>query len=145
MVILQNYLDNKLNSHNFIDYGYRVFFLVCSEILFDWIKDILIFKISFIKAKYLKNFTLEIAVFHDKMKYNCFNVNGAKNGLNPVYTSNIDEEDKSLIDFISLLESYKLKYINKERLEKYLYYVDFENLLTIELQHNVLIICIIVK
>jgi len=142
LVIIQNYYDNKLNSHNFIDYGYRVFFLIMSEMLFDWIKDIIIFKISIIKAKYLKSFTLEIAVFHDKMKYKCFTANGGKKELQP----NLDiKSQKYFADYINILENFKLKYINKEKLERYLSYVDYENLLTIELQHNVLVICIIVK
>jgi len=140
LVIIQNYFDNKLNSHNFIDYFFRVFFLIISEMLFDWIKAIIIFKISIIKAKYLKSFTLEMAVFHDKMKYNCFELNGGKNSLNLHESNNI----KYLSDYINILENFKLKYVNKEKLEKNLNCVDFENLMTIELQHNVLVICIIV-
>jgi hypothetical protein len=110
--------------------------------IFDWLKDIIIFKLSIIKAKYVKSFTLELAVFHDKMKYNCFNPNGGK--INQP-NRNINGTDRFLPDYISIIENFKLKYINKEKLEKYLGFVDFENLLSIELQHNVLVICIIVN
>lgn len=145
LVVIQNYLDGKLNSHNFIDYLYRLSFLVISEILFDWIKDIIIFKISLIRAKYLKSLTLELAVFHDKMKYNCFNKPTISNGSSDIQkfnTSNSDEENFCL--YLSFLDDCYLTYLNQENLEKYLYYIDYENLMTIELQHNVLVICIIV-
>lgn len=110
--------------------------------IFDWLKDIIIFKLSIIKAKYLKSFTLELAVFHDKMKYNCFDPNGGKS-LEP--NRNFNEAEKYLPDYINIIENFKLKYINKDKLEKYLGFIDFENLLSIELQHNVLVICIIVR
>ena len=142
MVVIQNFNDNKLNSHNFIDYGYRVFFLVFSEILFDWIKDIIIFKISVIKAKYLKTFTLEIAVFHEKLKNKCSYTNG---GEDEKSLSQNSKETKNFNDYVNLLDNFRLKYFNKEKVEKFSYFVDFENLITIELQHNVMVICIIVK
>ncbi len=140
--MIQNYFDNKLNSHNFIDYGFRVFFLILSEMIFDWLKDIIIFKLSLIKAKYLKSFTLELAVFHDKMKYNCFDPNGSKSN-EP--TKNPNGTENYLAEYFNIIENFKLKYLNKEKLEKYFGFIDFENLLTIELQHNVLVICIIVR
>lgn len=109
--------------------------------IFDWLKDIIIFKLSIIKAKYLKSFTLELAIFHDKMMYNCFNPNGGKSNQPNKHPN---EAQKYLPDYINIIENFKLKYVNKEKLEKYLGFIDFENLLTIELQHNVLVICIIV-
>lgn len=110
--------------------------------IFDWLKDIIIFKLSIIKAKYLKSFTLELAVFHDKMKYNCFDPNGGKSDLS---IKKLNKTEKYLPDYINIIENFKLKYINKEKLEKHLGLIDFENLITIELQHNVLVICIIVN
>jgi len=109
--------------------------------IFDWLKNIIIFKLSIIKAKYLKSFTLELAVFHDKMKYNCFDPNGGKS---EIPNKNLNGTEKYISDYINIIENFKLKYINKEKLEKYLCVIDFENLLTIELQHNVIVICIIV-
>lgn len=138
---MQNYYDNKVNSHNFLEYGFRVLFLIISEIFFDWIKDIIIFKISFLNAKYLKNITLEIAVFHDKMKYNCFSIT---NGSEKSSLKNDNKNKNELVDYLNVLENYKLQYFNKDKLDKHLNYVDFENLLTIDLQHNVLVICIFV-
>jgi hypothetical protein len=145
-VVIQNYLEGKLNSHNFIDYFYRLFFLLITEILFDWIKDIIIFKISLIKAKYLKSLTLELAVFHDKMKYNCFNINNITNGSSDIRKSTMENSDEGNFSlYLSFLDDSYMTNLNQENLEKYLYYIDYENLMTIELQHNVLVICIVVS
>ena len=96
-------------------------------------------------SKYLKSLTLELAVFHDKMKYNCFNKQNNINGSSDIQksnTSNSDEENFSL--YLTFLDDCYLTYLNQENLEKYLCYIDYENLMTIELQHNVIVICIMV-
>jgi len=86
--------------------------------------------------------TLEIAVFHDKMKYKCFTINGGKKE-----TQSCSElkHEKSFEEYLNILENFKLRYINKNTIERYLNYSDFENLLTMEMQHNILVKCIIVN
>ncbi len=79
------------------------------------------------------------------MKYNCFQKNDSKNGSTLISNQNLEIDDKNLFAYLGFLEDYNLKYVNKYNLEKYLYFIDFENLLTIELKHNVLVICIIVR
>jgi hypothetical protein len=56
---------------------------------------------------------------------------------------NSDEGNFSL--YLSFLDDSYLTDLNQENLEKYLYFIDYENLMTIELQHNVLVICIVVS
>jgi hypothetical protein len=136
LVIFQNYRDNKLNSHNFVDYSYRVLFLIANEIIFDWIKNIIVFKISNLKPSLIKNVTLDLAVYHDKLRYNCFQMNG----------NTEHKEHKDISEYIRVLESYRLNIIKKEsNLHTMSSHLDSDNILVILLKCNILIHCIIVS
>lgn len=133
LVIIQNYCDNKINSHNFVDYSYRVFFLVASEVLFDWIKHIIVFKISELKPNLIKQLTLEMAIFHDRLRFKSYNSNGAN--------TSIHFEDSK---YLKLIEREKLKFINKTELHKYSGFLDLDSILCIQMQNNILIYSIII-
>lgn len=132
LVICQNYKDNKISSHNFIDYFYKVSFLILSEIVFDWIKNIIIFKISDFKANTIKISTIELTIFHEKLKYNCFYTNGGSEHL-------------EISDYLKKLENYKMTSVNENKLQRYSRYLNNDNIMSIELQNNILVQCIIVK
>lgn len=135
LVVFQNYSDNKINSHNFIDYFYRILFLVFIEIAFDWIKDIVIFKISDFEPNLIKKITIDLALLHEKLKYNTFNSNGAGSEEN---------SSSGLTNYLKLIDVEKLKFINRDNLNKYCNYLDYDNILCIELNNNIFVHCIIV-
>jgi hypothetical protein len=137
IVIFQNYSDNKINSHNFVDYFYRVFFLVGCEVVFDWLKDIIIFKISEIKPTLIKKITKELIFLHEKLKFNTFNTNGG--------SQNMDQEMVDLSYYLKHIDITNLKFTNKDNLHKYLNYLDYDNILCIELNNQILVHCIIVS
>ena len=104
-----------------------------SEIIFCWIKDILIFKISDIDSKYIKEITYEIAFFHEQMKYECFLNNGC------------NYENGIMGEYIKQIESINLKIVNKKHCsDKFSALVDYENILCMELKNNILIHCIFI-
>lgn len=132
LVVYQNYSDNKISSHNFVDYTYRLVFLILSEILFDWIKDIIAFKISGCKVKILKELTDELVIFHEKLKYNCFNSNGK---INTPHAT----------EYVKKLDESQLSHLNKAELNNTMNFLDYDNILCVELSNNITIPCIIVK
>ena len=136
LVVFQNYSDNKINSHNFIDYFYRILFLIMIEIAFDWIKDIVIFKISDFEPNLIKKITIDLALLHEKLKLNTFNSNGG----NQRETKDQDE----ITNYFQLIDVEKLKFINGDNLNKYCNYLDYDNILCIELNNNIFVHCVIV-
>ncbi len=128
---MQSYFENKINSHNFIDYLYRIVFIIASDIVVCWIKSILVVKFSGVKASVLKLIALEISVFHEKMKYDCFNNNGVP--ANDSYSS-----------YIKILENFSFSHINRDSWQKYSHLLDFDSILNLELRNNVVIPCVIV-
>ena len=128
---MQNYNENKINSHNFIDYSYRIFFILASDVLVSWIKIILIYKFSGFKANTLKTISFEYSVLHEKLKFDCFNTNGKPSQQ---YCSN----------YIKILENYNFLYINQNKWERYSNYLDFDSILNNEIRNNIIIPCVIV-
>lgn len=130
-VVVQNYKDNKITPHNFAEYSYRIFLVGFSEILFDWIKNIIIFRISDIDVNLINDIALELSIFHEKLRNNSFDQNSTHHNGGP-----------SL--YIATLEKYELKLINKQKLDKYSKKLDYINVVNVELQTNILTYCIIV-
>ena len=143
LVIIQNYSDNKINSHNFVDYAYRVFFLVGTEILFDWMKNIVTFKISDIKPSLIKSITYDMILMHEKCRYRAFHLNGASN-----CPSSLDESGKESTTsvYIKIIEQENLQFFNqKSEFQRYANILDADNIICLELQNNILIYTVIVK
>lgn len=138
LVVFQNYSENKFNSHNFVDYSYRVLFLVGSEIIFDWIKDVIIFKISTFKSNVIKTITFELVLYHEKLRHNSFNRNGNGNNLNT-------QDGASMKSYLDYIDKADLKYLNNRHLHDHSRYLDHDNILCVAMENNILIHCIIVK
>jgi hypothetical protein len=137
-VIIQNYSDNKINSHNFVDYSYRIFFLILSEVLFDWIRNIIVFKVSDLKPSLIKLVTYELVLFHDKLKYNSYQINGAG--------GNSEVNSQEMTNYLKIIENENLKFINKKKeMNKYTKFLDLDNILMIQLQNNITVYCVIVS
>jgi hypothetical protein len=128
IVTVQNYFDNKLNSHNFLDYITRIVFIIALDILVCWIKIILMFKFSNVKASFLKSVFTEYSIFYEKLRHGCFSING-KN------------EDQ----YLKKLEDYELVYVNKSNFHKFLGYLDYDCIIYLEFRNNILVPCIIVS
>ena len=143
LVVFQNFSDNKINSHNFIDYSFRILFLIFIEIVFDWIKDIVIFKISDIKPKVIKSITLDLVILHEKLKYNTFNSNGGASGQ--FSESKDSNKTNDISNYLKLIDQEKLNFTNKNNFNRYSNYIDYDNILCLELNNNVFVHCILVK
>lgn len=132
IVIFQNYHDKKSTSHNFIDYFYRMVFIFIFEVVFDWVKNFVIFRISYFNPKIVKLVTYEIALYHDKLRHNCFNSNGS-----------ITRTKHS--KYIKYLESKELLIVGKQyRYEKYLSYLGYDSVMCLTLHTNILIFCLMI-
>lgn len=143
-VVIQNYSDNKINSHNFVDYSYRIFFLILSEILFDWIRNIIVFKVSDLKPSLIKLVTYELVLFHDKLKYNSYHVNGAGGNSDNLDNSHFNFQEMN--NYLKIIENEDLKFINKKNeMNKYTKFLDLDNILMIQLQNNITVYCVIVS
>ncbi len=138
MVIIQNYNENKINSHNFIDYFNRAGFVILAEILFDWLRNIISFKISNIRPNLIKSLTFELVLLHDKLRYNSFNSNG-----NNICVSN---SSQLLSNYLKFLENEELVLLNKKKeMSKYFGYLDTEHILSSQLQVNTTVYCVMVR
>lgn len=135
LVILQNYYDNKLNSHNCMDYLQKVLFLITSEVIFDWLRNIIIFKISDFKPNFIKTITYEICFYHDKLKYNCHNRNGACDKFSSEVLSN----------YVKSLDKISLEYISKSNFDRFSDILDYDDILCLVLQNNIIIYSIMVS
>jgi hypothetical protein len=129
LVTLQNYFENKINSHNFLEYITRIIFIIGLDIVVCWVKVIMMFKFSNVKPNLLKVIFSEYSIFHEKLRYNCFNVNGGKSGNR----------------YLCKLEEFDLSFVNKQKLQKYLGYLDYDCIILLEIKNNVLVPCIIVS
>jgi hypothetical protein len=108
-------------------------YLIGSEVLFDWLKGIVVFKVSGLNPGLYKNYYLEIAIYHEKLKFNCFNSNGGplvpKNSLYLEYTKKI--------------EQYELDIANSSNNSRYSSFLDFDNLSAIEVGYTNVTICVL--
>ena len=68
LVIIKNYYENQLSHYNISEYCYKVFFIFVFEIVFDWVKNFIIFKVSYFNTKVVKLITYEIAVYYEKLR-----------------------------------------------------------------------------
>jgi len=112
----------------------RIGFLLSADIIFDWIKIILIYKYSGFEAKTLKRSSYEIALFHEKLRNNSFNPNLILRSTNKsIYQKN--------------LESVELSMVSKDKAQywKYNNILDYDVITCMELENNVIIYCVFVK
>lgn len=134
-VITQNYNENKINSHNFLDYFQRVFYFIAAEILFDWIRNIITFKISQLKPSIYKQITLEMILLHEKLKYNSINQNGG---------SDHSMMDNRMITYLRIIEEGKIEILTKKNESlKYTKLLDTDNAISLILQTNSTTYCIL--
>lgn len=123
LVTLENFFQNKLNSHNYEYFIWRIFFIISTEVLFDWLKGSVLLKISNINPINYKKFYFELALFYEKCRYRCFNeINGRVKSENSQY--------------IDKLQNYKFSIINSQNNSEYCGYIDDENLSAIEAGSN---------
>ena len=131
-VIFQNYHENKISSHNFIEYFYRAVFIFFFEIMFDWVKDFIIFRISYFNPKIIKLITYELALYHDKLRYNCYNTNGASKNTKNKY--------------IKYLENKELLIVSRQyHYEKYVNVLGNDSVMCLTLHTNILIYCLMMS
>jgi hypothetical protein len=134
-VIIQNYNENKINSHNFLDYFQRVFYFIFAEILFDWIRNIITFKISQLKPNIYKQITLEMILLHEKLKFNSINQNGGNDH---------SMMDSRMITYLRIIEEGKIDLITKKKDSlKYTKLLDTDNAISLILQTNSTTYCIL--
>ncbi len=123
LVTLENFFQNKLNSHNYEYFFWRVFFIISTEVIFDWLKGSVLLKISNINPINYKKFYFELALFYEKCRYRCFKeING------------IVENESS--QYINKLQTYKFGIINSQNNSEYCGYLDDDNLSSIEAGSN---------
>ena len=132
IVVYQNFQTNKLNANNFLIYLKRIGFLVIADVMFDWIKIVLIYKYSGFEAKTLKIASFEIALFHEKLRHNSFNSNGNRAFKNT---------------YSMTLEKIELDMVGKDKAQywKYNNILDFDVITCMELENNVIIYCVFVS
>ena len=129
-VLHKDIKSNKLNSNNFITYFERIIILLLADIIFDWIKDILIYKYSGFDNKTLKLVSFELAVFHEKLRKNSFQINGVA---------------KSSFDlYANILEKTSLTIVDKSQYWMYNNILDYDVITCMELENNVIIYCVFV-
>jgi len=133
LVGCENYVDNKINSHNFVNYIWRVFFIVMTEVCFDWMKGIVLLKISGLNPVLYKRFYFELAMFYEKSKRKCFRgLNGAErtaNGLECNYSRMLNDAEFTII--------------NSQNTSDYASYLDADNLAAVEVGSNHMSFCIL--
>jgi hypothetical protein len=138
MVMIQNYYENKINSHNFIDYFNRAGFVIFAEILFDWLRNIISFKISNFRPGIIKAITYDMLLLHDKLRFNIYQYNG----------NHIREHSSSplMSHYLKFLENEELVLLNKRNeMSKFIGYLDTEHILSTQLQVNTTVYCVMVK
>jgi accessory gene regulator protein AgrB len=65
--LITDYSINQINNVNSILLGFITFFF---EIIFDYIKDIIVFHVSYFDTKILKYISYEIPLYYMKLKGN---------------------------------------------------------------------------
>lgn len=140
-VLFQSYHDNKFTSHNIISYFYKIMFIILFEILFDWVKDFVIFRISLFNPSMIKLIAFEIAVYHEKLRLDCFSLNLANGATTPKESNKRKDKDR----YKKLIERTELHIVSRQyHYEKYIKYVDYDNVLCLTLQTNIIIYCVLI-
>jgi len=134
LVIFENYYQNKINSHNFLYYFTRVFYLIFAEMFFDWLKGIVMYKLSSLDSTYYKNFYFEIVMFHEKLKFNCFNNNGGKGLL----------KNENYVEYVNKIEKYEFKVLLDDDVKGYSNCVEYDNLAAVKIGSTNITICILI-
>jgi hypothetical protein len=147
LVSYKNFNENKITAHNFLTYFWRVIFLLLSEIIFDWVKVILIHKFSGFDSKTLKNIAIELSIFHEKLRHNAFkkeenNINFNKLDIACDFSDN-DKADEDV--FFKQLQQFNLTFVGKSNYWKYNNILDIDVITSMELENNVIIYCIFVR
>jgi len=132
-VIYQNYYENKINSHNFLDYFIRVLHLIGSEVIFDWLKGIMVFKLSNLDPQIYKEYYLELSIYHEQLKFNCFNTNGGQ----------IIPKNSMFYNYTSKIEKFKLKIVNHDSMSNCTAFLDYENISAIAVGYTNVTICVL--
>jgi hypothetical protein len=106
---------------------------VGSEVIFDWLKGIVVFKVSSLNPGLYKHYYMEMAIYHEKLKFNCFNSNGGaitpRNSIYSAYTKKV--------------EKYDLNMVNNNNNSNYSSFLDYENLSAIEVGYTNVTICVL--
>lgn len=93
----------------------------------------MVFKVSGLNPGLYKNYYLEMAIYHEKLKFNCFNSNGGaivpRNNLYKAYTKKV--------------EKYELNMVNNNNNSNYSLFLDYENLSAIEVGYTNVTICVL--
>lgn len=136
MSVVFIYLTNISSNYPFLTKQLtlqKVGMVLGTQLIFDWIKYMVMFKISNINVNYFRLLTYELQVFHDKLSLSCFNETGS------TYSSN-----KSKVKYLKFLSEYEIKLYNRDKLENYLGRVESDHLLTIEMKNSILVQSVLV-
>ena len=125
LVIVKNYYENQLSQYNINEYCYKVFFIFVFEIVFDWVKNFIIFKVSYFNTKIVKLITYEIAVYYEKLRMNMIS-----RGDN-MYSRFIHGRDVIIVG-------------KQHRYESYLDVLSEESVMCLTLHTNVLVVNVMV-
>ena len=129
LVIVKNYYENQLSQYNINEYCYKVFFIFVFEIVFDWVKNFIIFKVSYFNTKIVKLITYEIAVYYEKLRTN--KINNGNNKGDTMYSRFIHGRDLIIVG-------------KQHRYENYLDVLSEESVICLTLHTNVLVVNVMV-
>ena len=110
----------------------RVFFFIGTEVCYDWLKGIIMLKVSNTSSINYKKFSFELAVFNEKCQYKCHK---ESNG--------IMSPDSSLCEYMKQLQNYQFTMMNSKNNSYFSEFIDVENLAAIEAGSNNLTFCIL--
>ena len=147
IVVYQNLITNKLNSNNFLVYLKRIGFLVFADIFFDWIKIILIYKYSGFEVNSLKVSSFEIAAFHEKLHNNAFTVFKLTDSVENNLKSSASLKNDLKTTYLLNLEKIEFEMVAKDKNQywKYNNILDYDVIMCMELENNVIIYCVFVS
>ena len=103
------------------------------EVIFDWLKGMVMFKVSNLNPNFYKTYFLELAIYHEKLKFSCFNSNGGQIApKNDIYN-----------EYTKKLEKYRLTFLNSNGNSKYSSFLDYDNLAALEVGYTNITICVL--
>ena len=118
-ILITDYSINQINNVKF--YFTRFFYLFFFEIIFDYIKDIIVFRISYFDTKILKYISYEIPLYYMKLKRNL-----------------LTKEEEFLKDKKLLIIGRQYEY------DKFSSILSADDIMCLTLQNGILIYCILI-
>ena len=125
--------EGKISEENYLTYLIKYVYLIITEIVFDWIKDAIIFKITLHKAEFVRLAIFDIAILHERFR------------TMDEYMDNQDIHKQDAI--FQRIHNYKLKILTLDDtsiLDRYSKYVDYENLMCMTIDLSIIIFCVFI-